>query len=1115
MPTTVAEAVENQISTPTFERNLRCLGVSSAHAVTALRAAEPRLDVAFAPTPDGDAVVRIGLGRGSRQLCSRVHPRREAEELASGIDIAATPAIVVRGFGAGHHVAAIARRLKRTGVILVYEPDVALLKHVLSVVDHSEWMRETNIAFITDADDTAVMAAAVAGVEAIVALGVKIVDHAPDRARLADSIERFGANFTTVIRSVRTNIVTTLVQVDTTLKNCLTNLEWYFRCPGIADLKDAAKGKPAVIVAAGPSLERNIRELMRPGLRDRCVIIAVQTVLRQLLSMGVRPHFVTALDYAEISRRFYEGLTHTDVEGVELVVESKANPAIFEAYPGVIRMPEEHLLDQALGSELARPMGTIPPGATVAHMAYYLARHLGCDPVILAGQDLGFTDGQYYAAGAAIHRVWASELGEFRTLEMMEWERIVRMRSMLHEAEDVLGRRVYTDEQMTTYRTQFEREFLKDTRDGLRIIDATEGGVRKAHTTTSTLRAALDQHADGSRGVVAIPAADTASLGTKGRRDRVTQRVRQVRADVWRVGDLSAQAARILGDMLEHHADQKRVNRLIAQVHALGDQVKSLEPAHGLVQYLNQTGILNRFKADRLIALDESAAPMERQRRQIERDLKNVQWLAESAGDMGQMLDDTAAFLSTGKRVIRDARIPTIEVANPGGRDDIRVIGIMPVDLTAGPLGGPRNLGACLPATLARALACTGLHSVHILTHTPDAVRALAGAAATDPRVRIVQTDAPPMARRARGLRSARLWSRHCWRGGLGGLSVYDEAFSPGHTARLIRESGAHAGMLLAPEWTHLKTDLCAELIRRFRARSDGDKLLFVQAAPGLGSALLEASLAQQLSDHAPSNGPFASIGALLSYLPFAAQPDPIAKPACVVAPQALRDLAVRCTADNPAFDPALLDQPDRLAASQQPELLTIDAASEHAAARLRDFAQAALAQGITPAITIGAGTDPLRTGHWADLVRAARDAGYAGVHVRTSLPNAGADIDPLLASGADVISIDLRADTHATYTALTGRGDFEAVRGAVGELAKAARCEGEGLPTPWIVPRIARRDATYGEIETFYDRWVLTTGAAVIDPLPGAIVGERIAPLPTPDTCAKARRRATEELCS
>ncbi|MFN9978173.1 MAG: motility associated factor glycosyltransferase family protein, partial [Phycisphaerae bacterium] len=259
--------------------------------------------------------------------------------------------------------------------------------------------------------------------------------------------------------------------------------------PGIDDLAGIATGKPAIVVSAGPSLRRNIDLLSQPGVRDRVVIIAVQTVLKTLLAKGIRPHFVTALDHASISKRFYEGLTAADVEGVTLVVEPKASPAIFEAWPGAIRCPAERIADSILTDNaddsirgvFKRDRGELRPGATVAHLAYYLARHMGADPVILIGQDLGFTDGQYYAAGAAIHQVWSGELSHFRTLEMLEWERIARERSMLHRLTDHLGRPCYSDEQMTTYLVQFERDFGEDVNRGLKVIDATEGGISKRH----------------------------------------------------------------------------------------------------------------------------------------------------------------------------------------------------------------------------------------------------------------------------------------------------------------------------------------------------------------------------------------------------------------------------------------------------------------------------------------------------------------------------------------------------------------------------------------------------------------------------------------------------------
>jgi hypothetical protein len=373
-----------------------------------------------------------------RRLASGRAPVAEGDALAAQVDLVVAGAVVVRGFGCGHHVTALSRRLGEHGCVVVLETDVVLLRGVMERMDCSAWLAAGNVIVITDPEDTAALSRGLSGFEALVSCGTRVVDHPPSMARLGESSAVFARSVEVVVRAVRTNVVTTLVQMDATVRNLLQNLRWYAFCPGVAELAGSMRGRAAVVVSAGPSLARNIELLGKPGVRDRVVIIAVQTVLKTLLEKGIRPHFVTALDYHEISRRFYEGLTREDVEGVTLVVEPKANPAILEAFPGEIRCAGDDVLERVLGESLAKESGDkgrIQPGATVAHLSYYLGRHLGCDPVILIGQDLGFTDHQYYAPGAAIHRVWGCELGEFRTLEMLEWERIGRMRSLLRKVE--------------------------------------------------------------------------------------------------------------------------------------------------------------------------------------------------------------------------------------------------------------------------------------------------------------------------------------------------------------------------------------------------------------------------------------------------------------------------------------------------------------------------------------------------------------------------------------------------------------------------------------------------------------------------------------------------------
>jgi hypothetical protein len=126
-------------------------------------------------------------------------------------------------------------------------------------------------------------------------------------------------------------------------------------------------------------------------------------------------------------------------------------------------------------------------------------------------------------------------------------------------------------------------------------------------------------------------------------------------------------------------------------------------------------------------------------------------------------------------------------------------------------------------------------------------------------------------------------------------------------------------------------------------------------------------------------------------------------------------------------------------------------------------------------------------------------------VQVRTDLVCSRDRLDALIDAAPDVISVDVMADSPATYRAVMGADLFEVVRANMEHLL-SRRTARDGLPLPWVVARITRCDGAHEEIESFYDRWLALAGAAVIDPLPAPIQGQRIEPNPVP---AGASRRA------
>ncbi|MBS0192023.1 MAG: 6-hydroxymethylpterin diphosphokinase MptE-like protein [Phycisphaerales bacterium] len=1133
----------------TFEKNLRAMPSQAVRTIRKLAAAEARTDVEFFRTPEGaiSAVLFDAMGR-PRQLASMRKPREEAAALLDDFDPAAAGATAVLGFALGYHVEAMARVYKKTGVLLVFEPDVGLLRSVLEHIDHSDWFALRNCVIVTDAEDQGEITAAITGAEGIFMVGTRTVEHPASAVRLGEQSVRFGKTLAGALSAVRTSIVTTLVQVDKTVRNLLGNVESYVNAPGIAELANIASGKPAVVVSAGPSLRRNVELLADPAVRSRVVVIAVQTVLKTLLARGIRPDFVTALDHDAISSRFYEGLSAQDVEGVTLVVEPKASPAIFRAFPGAIRCPAEKILDSVLTGEadeetqklLWRERGELKPGATVAHLAYYLARHLGCDPVIFIGQDLGFTDGQYYSAGAAIHQVWSGELNDFNTLEMLEWQRIARHRSLLHKRKDHLGRDCYTDEQMTTYLVQFERDFGEDAARHLRVIDATEGGLAKRHATPMPLRDALALYADAAP--ISLPRLASERPADARRRDALYRRLRQVRADIWKVGEISRSTAGALREILANHDDQARVNRLIHTIDRHAGEVQKLVPAYPLVQHLNQTGILNRFKADRAIELDSELDPLARQRRQAERDLTNVSWLADASDELGVMFDEVLASIRPGKRTVGPSRSTTERVgaAHPelGIQSTQRTVqAVIPVRFDRSGLGLSRPLETpvvgklnALEATITRLAGSKRLQGLTLLTDQPErAARLVQSLEGIPPGFAIDIRRAEPDSSTGRlaAVGHARIWAGSGWRGGIANVSVFDEVFSPPELARSFADApGAPDGlMLIGCDWCFVDPALIDQMVERFNSSVDPQRLIFTQATPGLAGCILQRKLVLDFAAQVRANGPLGSIGTILGYLPIAPQPDLIARSACVAVDPAARDAHLRLIADRgdrreliarvaqrlgASWKSAPAAQVAALAAAERdllrPEIVRVHLGSarhgqssdrpldlELMAAALHELS----ARDLQLAVSFEGG-EPLRHPRFEQAVEVARKAGAVSVHVRTELLG-DHDAERLLSQRPDVISIDMHADSEITYRSLRGIDGLQAVRDRVARLLEARTTCEDGLVDLWVVPRITRRDAVYSEIECFYDRWILNAGAAVIDPLPAPAPGERIQPLPLP----------------
>ncbi len=627
-----------------YLRNMAALWAVDARLAGEIEAMEGEGSYHVEAAKAGGVTVAVKTGDGRVQyLHSKYQPVQEAKRLIDSVKVEECVAFYLQGMGLGYHLEELFERASEEAIFCVLEPDLLLLRTALEQRDLSRLIESRRVLFFWRCDK-AELFFRLGPHSALLTLGFEAVAHPPSVQIHSEFHRQMQTWISEFVSYTRTNINTLLINGRRTAENISRNLAWYAAAPGVGRLKDRYKGMPAVVVSAGPSLRKN-KHLLK-GLEDKAVLVAVQTTLMPLLEMGIEPHFVTSLDYHDVSTRFFEKLPRTI--RTELVAEPKATSKIFGMYPGRLTVLGNDFAEGLLAEmKLGKP--TLRAGATVAHLAYYLAEHMGCDPILFVGQDLGFSDGLYYLPGTAYEDVWRPELSRFCTVEMKQWEQIVRERPIMRKIPDYQGRPMYTEERLFSYLQQFERDFSAAS---ARIIDASEGGAMKRGATPMKLAEAIERYCTKPLPVVTD---DHPGL----RWDLLDECVKSLRQRIQEAGEMhqiSQQTLPLLEEIRDHLEDQGRVNRAIARIDALRARMNTLHACYDMVVQLTQQTELQRFHRDRRITAMR-AEGLDRQRRQVERDIENVRAVIEAAKAFQQMMDEAIGnVLAAKEKTTREGR---------------------------------------------------------------------------------------------------------------------------------------------------------------------------------------------------------------------------------------------------------------------------------------------------------------------------------------------------------------------------------------------------------------------------------------------------------------------------
>jgi len=253
--------------------------------------------------------------------------------------------------------------------------------------------------------------------------------------------------------------------------NVIDNLQHIRKSNYITELMGKiSEDIPAIVVAAGPSLDKNI-ELLRRA-EGRAFIIATDTAVRILEARGLPYDCVVTIDPGK------------PIEYIDCCPSCKDKPFfcnsesqrdIMKYHTGRKIWAAGSVYIDSLYDFLGLHFPESSTGGSVATSSAQIAYHLNLKNIILIGQDLAYTGEHTHAGGYDNHI-----LNEEKFIEMVD---------------GIDGGEVKTRGDWLVFRDWFE-EFIKKSKE-INLVDATEGGALIHGSKVMTFEEAIDTYCEG------------------------------------------------------------------------------------------------------------------------------------------------------------------------------------------------------------------------------------------------------------------------------------------------------------------------------------------------------------------------------------------------------------------------------------------------------------------------------------------------------------------------------------------------------------------------------------------------------------------------------------------
>ena len=407
------------------------------------------------PTSSGLFTLKVMDGMGERYMHSNVNPVEEADMFAREYYSTDYSRYIIFGLGLGYHIDALLN-LDDGIEIEIIEPDMEIIKTALASRRMNWLMGNMRVRLVYDPDFTKLARS--------LEEDSRLIIHYPSLLHIQDERMRLALEKYFIRDSGKRNMA---IAFENNFRENVINCSNY-----VDGLEPMFKGKNAVIVAAGPSLDKNVRLLKEKP--DNAIIVAVGTVFHKLMGLGIIPDCVVFLDAQCNMTQQIKGLEN---ELVPIVCASTAYKGIAMNYKGSKYLICQKGYDRAEQYAMEHQVRTYETGGSVSTIALDMCLQLGCREIAYIGLDLAFTGNRTHANDTACVKDAPDE--DVLSVESTD------------------GKMVSSSRLFMIYREWIERRVQQVDAEG-RVYDATEGGAKKKGLITKSLHELFDKWNNGN-----------------------------------------------------------------------------------------------------------------------------------------------------------------------------------------------------------------------------------------------------------------------------------------------------------------------------------------------------------------------------------------------------------------------------------------------------------------------------------------------------------------------------------------------------------------------------------------------------------------------------------------